>query len=309
MRFAIYGTGGVGGYYGARLAAAGHDVHFIARGAQLAALRSQGLKLLSPLGDAFIEHPQATDDPRSVGPVDCVILGVKTWQVGEAAEAMRPLVSENTLVLPLLNGVESPDQLAAALGAAHVLGGLTKVFSRIESPGVIRHFNAFARIDFGELAGGRSERAERLRAALAGPGIEVETSVDIRTELWKKLVIVTSWAGLGALARSPIGVMRSLPETRGLIERAVDEGIAVGVARGHAIGTDFKGDLWRMYDALPAEATASMQRDIMEGRPSELDAWNGAIVRLGAAAGVATPVHRFTYFTLLPMERRARRLA
>ncbi|MDA8107695.1 MAG: 2-dehydropantoate 2-reductase [Betaproteobacteria bacterium] len=306
MRFAIYGTGGIGGYFGARLAEAGHDVHFIARGAQLAALHAKGLKLLSPLGDVFLDRPQATDDPRKIGEVDCVILGVKTWQVREAAEAMRPLVGRDTVVLPLLNGVEASDQLAEVLGGAHVLGGLAKVFSKIESPGVIRHFNTFARIDFGELAGGRSARAERLRQALARPGIDVAASEDIRTELWKKLVIVSSWAGLGALARSPIGALRTLPETRELIDRAIDEGIDVGVARGHAIEAGFKAELWRIYDALPADATASMQRDIMEGKPSELDAWNGAIVRFGAAAGVETPVHEFTCYALLPMERRAR---
>ncbi|HVC11257.1 MAG TPA: 2-dehydropantoate 2-reductase [Burkholderiales bacterium] len=309
MRFAIYGSGGVGGYFGARLAAAGHDVHFIARGAQLEAMRRAGLRLLSPLGDVHIAAPRATSEPREVGAVDAVIVAVKTWQVPEAALAMRPLVGPETVALPLLNGVEAPDQLAEVLGAAHVLGGLTKVFSRIEAPGVIRHFNDFAHLELGELAGGRSERTERLRAALVKAGIDAEASADIRSELWKKLVIVSSWAGLGALARSPMGVLRALPETRALIDRAMDEGIAVGAARGHALEAGFKTGLWRFYGAMPAEATASMQRDIMDGKPSELEAWNGAVVRFGAAAGVATPVHAFTYGALLPMERRARGLA
>jgi 2-dehydropantoate 2-reductase len=306
MRFAIYGTGGIGGYFGARLAEAGHDVHFIARGAQLEAMLRVGLMVVSPLGDVHLRVPNATSDAREVGEVDAVIVAVKTWQVGEAAEAMRPLVGRDTVLLPLLNGVEASDQLAEVLGGAHVLGGVAKVFSKIEKPGVIRHFNAFARVELGELLGGRSARAAALRDALAKAGIDAVLCEDIRSELWKKLVIVTSWAGLGALARSPIGVLRALPETRDLIDRAMDESIEVGVARGHALEAGFKTEVWRVYDALPAEATASMQRDIMEGRPSELDAWNGAVVRFGAAAGVETPVHEFTCHALLPMERRAR---
>jgi 2-dehydropantoate 2-reductase len=306
MRFAIFGAGGLGAYYGARLAQAGHEVGFVARGAQLAALKKDGLRLASPLGDVHLESPVASADPGELGVADVVIVAVKTWQLPEAARAMRPLVGPATMVVPFLNGVEAPDVLAEALGASHVLGGLSKVFSMLESPGVVRHFNPGAYVEFGELGGGASPRAEALRAAFAQAKVEAKVSADIRTELWKKLVTVSSWAGLGALARSPMGVLRGIPETRALIERAMDEGIAVGLCRGHALFEAFKDELWRFYDALPAEATASMQRDLMAGRPSELDAWNGAIVRFGAACGVDTPVHAFTYQALLPMERRAR---
>jgi 2-dehydropantoate 2-reductase len=306
MRFAIFGAGGLGAYYGARLAEAGHEVGFVARGAQLAALKKDGLKLSSPLGDVHLRNPVATADPGELGVADAVIVAVKTWQLPEAAQAMRPLIGPATMVVPFLNGVEAPDALAAALGASHVLGGLSKVFSLLESPGVVRHVSPGAYVEFGELEGGASQRAEALRAAFARAKVDAKVSEDIRTELWKKLVTVSSWSGLGALARSPMGVLRSIPETRTLIDRAVDEGIAVGLCRGHALYESFKDELWRYYDALPAEATASMQRDIMAGKPSELDAWNGAIVRFGAACGVDTPVHAFTYHALLPMERRAR---
>jgi len=308
MRFAIFGAGGLGGYYGARLAEAGHEVAFIARGAQLEAMRSSGLKVFSPLGDLHLKKPTATSEPQEIGPVDAVVVAVKTWQVADAARAMRPMIGAETMVVPFLNGVEAPDELAAILGAEHVLGGLSKVFSLIEAPGVIRHFNPGAYVEIGELGGGLSKRVEALRAAFEQAGAQAEASADIRSALWKKLLTVSSWAGLGALSRSPMGVLRDLPETHALIDRAMDEGIAVGARRGHPIDADYKRELWTFYAAMPADATASMQRDIIAGRPSELDAWNGAIVRFGAATGVDTPVQTFTYRALLPMERRARGL-
>ena len=306
MKFAIFGAGGLGAYYGARLAAAGHEVGFVARGAQLEAMQRNGLRVLSPLGDLHLEKPRVTSDPAALGVADAVIVAVKTWQVADAARGMKPLVGAQTMVVPFLNGVEAPDELARTLGAAHVLGGLSKVFSLVESPGVVRHVNPGAYVEFGELASGASARAEALREAFARAGVEAKVSADIRTELWKKLVTVTSWAGLGALARSPMGVIRKHPETRALIDRAMDEGIAIGLCRGHALFEAFKTDLWRFYDSLPEGATASMQRDLMAGKPSELDAWNGALVRFGAECGVETPVHAFTYHALLPLERRAR---
>lgn len=306
MRFAIVGAGGLGGYYGARLAEAGHDVAFIARGAQLEAMRRNGLKLISPLGDAHLAKPTATHDPKEIGPVDVVVVAVKTWQVADAARAMQPLIKADTIVVPFLNGVEAPDELADIVGAQHVIGGLSKVFSLIEAPGVIRHFNPGAYVEIGELGGGLSKRVETLRAAFEQSRAQAKASADIRTELWKKLLTVSSWAGLGALSRSPMGVLRGQPETHALIDRAIDEGIAVGARRGYPIGADTKRELWKFYEAMPADATASMQRDIMAGKPSELDAWNGAIVRFGVETGVDTPVQAFTYHALLPMERRAR---
>ena len=306
MRFAIFGAGGLGGYYGARLAQAGHAVSFVARGKQLEAMRAKGLKVLSPLGDLQLAQPRVSSDPLELGQVDCVIVAVKTWQVVEAAHAMRPLLGPSTTVLPFLNGVEAPDQLAEVLGAQRVLGGLSRVFAMIEAPGVIRHANQDATIELGELGGGQTPRARALRDAFAAAGVDAKLSGDIRSALWAKLVTVTSWAGLGALSQSAMGTLRTYPETRALIDRAMTEGIAVGIARGHDLARSFKEELWRYYDSLPVGATASMQRDILAGRPSELDAWNGAIVRLGAETGLETPVHRFTYHALLPMERRAR---
>ena len=308
MRIAIYGAGGLGGFYGARLACAGNDVAFIARGAHLAAMRERGLRVTSPLGGMHLPEPVATDNPADVGPVDLVLVAVKTWQIPEVGAAMGPLIGERTVVLPFLNGVEASDELAAAVGAERVLGGLSKVFSKIEAPGVIQHFTPNVFVAFGELDGADSERVRALVDVFSAAGVDAEASPAIRLELWKKLLLVSSWAGLGALARSPMGVMRGEPGTRALVDRSMDEGLAVARATGHAIDAAYKDEMWAFYGAMPAGATASMQRDIMDGRPSELDAWNGAICRFGARAAVDTPVHSFTYHTLLPMERRARGL-
>ena len=309
MRIAIYGAGGLGGFYGARLACAGNDVGFIARGAHLEAIRERGLQVTSPLGDMHLRRPVATDDPSDIGPVDLVVVAVKTWQIADAAAAMEPLLGRHTVVLPFLNGVEASDELASVIGPERVLGGLSTVFSKIESPGVIHHFTPNVFVAFGELDGTDSERVRALLEVFSAAGVDAEVSPAIRVELWKKLLLVSSWAGLGALARSPMGVVREEPGIRSLIDRSMEEGLAVARATGHDIDLSYKDEMWAFYRTMPAGATASMQRDIMDGRPSELDAWNGAVCRFGARAGVETPVHSFTYHMLLPMERRARGLS
>ena len=309
MKIAIYGAGGLGGYYGARLAGAGNDVAFIARGAHLEAIRKRGLQISSPLGDMHLPNPVATDDPADIGPVDLVVVAVKTWQIPEVATAMGPLLDRDTVVLPFLNGVEASDELAAVIGPERVLGGLSKVFSKIESPGVIHHFTANVFVAFGELDGTDSERVRSLLDVFSAAGVDADASPAIRVELWKKLLLVSSWAGLGALARSPMGVVREEPEIRSLIGRSMEEGLAVARATGHDIDLSYQDEMWAFYRMMPSGATASMQRDIIDGRPSELDAWNGAVCRFGVRAGVETPVHSFTYHMLLPMERRARGLS
>ena len=309
MRIAIFGAGGLGGYYGARLVQAGNDVSFIARGMHLAAIREQGLKILSPLGDAHLEGLHISDDPADIGPVEVVIVAVKTWQIPEVARAMAPLLDERTVVVPYLNGVEAADGLAAVIGEEHVVGGLSKVFAMVESPGVIRHFHTEAHVEMGELGGGVSDRIHALCTVFEDAGVGSSASADIRSALWKKLLMVASWSGLGALAGSPMGVMRGDPQIRALVDQSMDEGIAVGQARGHAVDAAFKEELWAFYEAMPESATSSMMRDILAGRPSELDAWNGAIVRFGIETGVATPVQHMTYHLLKPMEDRARAAA
>jgi 2-dehydropantoate 2-reductase len=307
MRIAIFGTGGVGGYFGGRLAQAGEDIVFIARGRHLQALQEKGLRVESVLGNFTMQPVQATDDPAAVGEVDVILVAVKAWQVPEAAEAMRPLVGPETFVVPLQNGVEAPAQLAAALGQAHVLGGLCRIISAITGPGHIQHTGIDPYLAFGELDNQRSQRVERLRAALArAHGLVVEVPADIQVAMWRKFFLIAPWSGVGAVTRAPIGIFRSLPETRQMLEQAMAEVAAVAQARGIVLPHGLVEQTMAFIDGLPAEGTASMQRDIMEGRPSELEAQNGAVVRLGREAGVATPVNSFIYHSLLPLELRAR---
>ncbi len=306
MRIAVFGAGGVGGYFGGRLAQAGEEVVFIARGAHLQALQTQGLQVESVLGNFVVQPVQATDDPRQVGVVDAVLVAVKAWQVPEVAEAMRPLLRPATCAVPLQNGVEAPEQLVAVLGPTHVVGGVCGLVSFIVAPGHIRHAAGVPFVQLGELDNRPSERLDRLRQAFEQAKVQIELPADIQCALWMKFLFITPWSGLGALTRAPIGVWRSLPETHRLSEQAVCEVLAVACARGVAVPVDALQKTMALLDSVPPEATASLQRDVMAGRPSELEAQIGAVVRLGEAAGVATPLHAFIYASLLPLERRAR---
>lgn len=311
MKIAVYGTGSVGGYFGGKLAQAGEDVTFIARGAHLDAIRRNGLRIESIKGDFTIQPAAATQDPSAVGPVDVVIVGVKTWQVPEAAVAMRPLVGPDTLVVPLQNGVDATEQLAGVLDASrprpHVIGGLCRIVSMVVGPGVIRHAGMEPYIAFNRLDGRVDERVKLLEAAFARAGVNVEVPSDVTAALWSKFVFIASFSGVGAVTRVTAGVLRSIPETRALLEAAAAEIMEVGSARGVSLPADVVPRTLAMVDALPENGTASMQRDIMSGRPSELEAQNGAVVRLGSEAGVETPVNTFLYASLLPQELAARK--
>jgi 2-dehydropantoate 2-reductase len=307
MRIAIFGTGGVGGYFGGRLAQAGEDVVFIARGDHLQAMSKHGLRVDSINGDFVLKSVQATDDPAEVGMVDMDLLGVKAWQAPEVAEAIRPMVGSETVVLPLQNGVEAPSQLAAVLGDEHVLGGLCGLITFIVEPGHIHHVGANPFIRFGELNNRPSERVERLNRAFdRASGLNAEILPDIQVALWEKFLFVTPWSGVGAVTRSPLGIIRDQPGTRQMLEQTMGEIYNVGRAHNIALPKDIIGKTMDFVDSLPPEGTASMQRDIINGRPSELEAQNGAVVRLGQQVGVETPINAFIYNSLLPMEMRAR---
>jgi 2-dehydropantoate 2-reductase len=307
MRIAIFGTGGVGGYFGGRLAQAGEDVIFMARGQQLQALRTHGLRVDSPQGDFAIASVQATDNPDEIGAVDLVLLGVKAWQVPEAAQAIRPLIGPQTVVLPLQNGVEAPAQLAAVLGAEHVIGGLCRIISFVAGPGHIRHAGADPFIQFGELDNGRRDRVEKLRQTFAKTvGVTAEISPDIQVAMWQKFLLIVGWSGMGAITRAPVGTYLSLPQTRHMLQGVMQEVWSVAHAHNIALPADSVDKTLTFMDGLPADGTASMQRDIMEGRPSELESQNGAVVRLGQAVGVETPLNAFIYHSLLPLELKAR---
>ncbi|MCW8889772.1 MAG: 2-dehydropantoate 2-reductase [Sedimenticola sp.] len=306
MKLAIYGSGGVGGYFGGRLAQVGQDVTFIARGEHLRAMQERGLYVQSINGDFHIAAPRVTANPAEVGPVDMVLVAVKSWQVTEAAEAMQPMMGPDTAVVSLLNGVEAVDQLGAVLGQERVLGGVTKIFSFIDQPGQIKHIGHEPTLVLGEQSGGHSERLERLVDVLKEAGIQVELPPSILVELWKKFLFTTGWGGLGAISRSPIGVLREEPATRAIIAACMQETAAVAEVAGIALPDDIIDLTWSFIEGLEPTGTSSLQRDIAAGRPSEIDAWNGAVVRIGRRLGVATPTHDLIVGSLVPLERRAR---
>jgi len=307
VRFAIIGVGGVGGYVGARLADAGHEVLLVARGAHGAAIAGAGLHLHSPLGDTRIHPARVTDDPSGSDPVDCVILAVKAWQVAEAARTAAPLLGPGAMALTLQNGVEAPERAARVLGRERVLGGVAKIISFVGSPGHIEHTGVPPALIIGELGGGTSARVERLQAALGmARGLDVSVASDIERALWEKYIFIASWAGVGAVTRAPLGVVRSVPETRRLIEGAAEELERVARARGVRLEAGAAQAVMAFVDRLPPDGTASLQRDIAAGRPSELDDLTGAAVRLGAEAFVPTPINAFLLGALAPLEQRAR---
>lgn len=307
MKVAVFGAGGVGGYYGGRLAQAGHDVVFIARGAHLDGMRASGLRVDSPAGDFVIKPVNATDDPAEVGVVDAVIVAVKSWQVEECAHAMKPMLGAHTLVLPLQNGIDAPEVLAAVLADSQVLGGACGISAFIEGPGHIRHVAVDPYIQFGALDNSPHEGMEQLRAAFAeakacGP----EICDDIQATMWQKFLGVAPIGAIGAITRAPMGVIVPDAQTNELIEAAKREIWEVGRALGVNWASDAIERVSAVHASVPFATTASMARDIVDGRPSELDAQVGAIVRLGGKLGVDTPVNRFVYDCLMPQERRAR---
>ena len=306
MRIAILGAGSVGGYFGGRLAQAGEDVVFIARGEHLNVMLKSGLRVDSINGDFVVPSVQATDDPSTIGTVDLVLVGVKAWQVSEAAEAIRPMVGPKTVVLPLQNGLEAPVKLSAVVGDQHVLGGLCGLFCYVAGPGHIVHAGTDPFVKFGELDNHRSQRVELLLDTFKRAGVTAVIPPDIQVAMWMKFLLITAWSGVGAVTRAPAGIWRSLPETRRMAEQSLREIIAVAAACDVALPENALEMTMTVYDGLVPESTASLQRDVMQGRPSELDAQIGAVVRFGQKAGVPTPWNIFIYNSLLPMELRAR---
>lgn len=307
MRIAVFGAGGVGGYFGGRLAEAGESVAFVARGAHLAALRRDGLRVESLAGDFTVRPVEAAEDPAALGAADVVLVAVKAWQVPEAARALGPLLRADSVVLPLQNGVEAADQIAAVVGSERVLGGLCRILAFQAGPGLIRHTGVAPRVEFAERDGRASARVAALRATFErARGLSVEVPVDIEAAVWEKFLFIAPVSGVGAVTRMPVGVVRKNAESRKLLEAAMAEVLALARRRGVALAGDAVAKTMRYVDSMPEEATASMQRDILEGRPSELDAQTGTIVRLGRAAGVAVPINEMIYASLVGLERRAR---
>ena len=306
MRIAIFGAGGIGGYLGGRLSQAGEEVVLIARGEHLQAIKEHGLRVDSIKGD-FVANPAlATDDPTEAEPVDAVILGVKAWQVLDAAKAMRPMIGPETFVVPMQNGVEATAQLASVLGEKSVVVGLGGLVSYIVGPGHILHAGGEPYVSFGESDNSTSERTQNLLEAFKNAGVTANIPANIQAALWAKLALMAVNSGIGAITRVPTGQWRSVAGSWKMAQQVAQEVLAVAAGKGIAMPSDSLASTVARLEASAPNSTSSMQRDLMEGRFSELEVQTGAVVRLGLEAGVPTPVNTFIYNSLLPQEMNAR---
>jgi 2-dehydropantoate 2-reductase len=304
MRFAIFGSGAVGGYYGAKLAQHGHDVTFIARGEHLQAIRERGLEVRSPLGDFIVESPAESDTAR-VGPVDVVIFAVKCYANDMAIPMLPPLVGDSTSVLTLQNGVDSAGEIASVIGEGPTLAGATYIATAIESPGLIVQTGTHRRIVFGEAFGARGEVSDRvaaIRDAMVGADILAEAVPDARGPLWEKFVYLAPFAGFTGAARLPIGPIREQPAMRRLVLAASKEVEDVARAEGVDLPDHLQDNLTSYIDAIPASTRSSLLIDLQQGKPIEVEALQGSVMRRGEAVGVATPIMSTLYALLKPYE-------
>jgi 2-dehydropantoate 2-reductase len=299
MRIAVMGAGGVGGYFGGRLAQAGHDVSFVARGAHLAAMKARGLTLKSPLGDATVKV-RATEDPAELGTADVVLFAVKLWDTESAAAQIRPLVASGGVVLPFQNGVESIERVGRVLGPEHVMGGAAYIASRIGEPGVIVQTGTMARLRFGPVLPSQNKMAEAFLAACKDAKIEAELTDDIVRVLWEKFVLLVSISATTTVARSSVGVVRGDPDLRWLLENCMRETWALGRKRGVALADDFVAQTLKFVDGLPAEMRASMAADLEAGGRLEAPWLSGAVARMSRDAGLEAPANRAVFAALKP---------
>jgi len=305
MKIAIIGSGAVGGYFGAKLVKTGFQVSFLARGQQLQAIKTHGLRIKSILGDFEVPTPKASDSIKELGPSDLILLSVKAWQVKEVSTQLLDIVHPQSLVLPLQNGVLAADELASDIDESQVLGGVCRIISKIESPGVINHFGATPSIVFGSLKNTAPGKLDQVKEVLDQAGIHCKLSPDIRAEIWRKFGFICT-GGLMAVARSPLGEIRQLDETRAMMVDLILEICALADTMAIDMETDFLPKTMGFIDNLPPETTFSMARDIWDGNPSELDYLNGAVVQLATKHQVEVPINKFVYNILKPLELKAR---
>lgn len=308
MNIVIYGTGGVGGYFGVRLAQAGNNVTFIARGKHLEAIQEKGLLLKSIKGYYLVYPAKATSDISEISKIDLILICVKTWQLAEVAKKMRPFLSENTMVLPLLNGVENINVLTSILDKKHVLGGLCKVVSKVEDYGVINHLTYDPTIVFGELNNIHTERALAVEEIFLKAGIKTKLASDIQKEIWTKFLFISTVSAIGALTRATIGEMISSSELKEIMYQTSEEIVAIAKKKGINLPENIIEEQFQVIESQPYNTTSSLQRDMMEDKPSELESQNGTIVKMGIELGIQTPVNSFIYYCLLPQEKKARGL-
>ena len=306
MKIVIYGTGGVGGYFGARLAQAGNAVTFIARGKHMEAIQKNGLQLISPKGDYLVFPANATDNIAEVTDTDLILVCVKTWQLEAAAKEINRVLNEKTMVISLLNGVNNAEVLGSLIDKKHLLGGLCKVVSKIEDFGVINHISFEPTIVFGELNNEKTERALLLEKVLLDAGFTAKLAENIQTEIWSKFLFISTISAIGALTRATIGEIIASPQLRKMMRQTADEIVAVAKEKGVYLSETIVKQQFKMIESQPYNTTSSLQRDMMEGKPSELEAQTGTVVKMGLELGIPTPVNSFMYDSLLPQENKAR---
>ena len=305
MKIAIIGSGGVGGYFGAKLAKAGNDVTFLARGAHLEALNKNGLIVKSVDGDFKVDNIKATDKISGIQKADMIIIGVKAWQVSEIAKDLHHIIKKDTVILPLQNGVLAIKELKEHINDKHIIGGLCRIISKIESPGVIIHLGIKPTIVFGEPNHSLSERVLKIKTIFDQSGINNYISEEIEVELWKKFLFICS-GGLLAITRSTYGELREEKETRKMFLDLFNEVYQLANKIGIDVPSEISDRSVTFIDSLPYDSVASMARDIWAGNPSEIEYQNGTVVKLAEKFGVDVPINRFIYQCILPMEKKAR---
>jgi len=306
MNILIYGTGGVGGYFGGRIADAGYKVSMIARGEHLEAIQQNGLEVESINGNFRVEPFLATDDLSKVPSPDLIILGIKSWQIPKAAIALKPFVKEETMILPLQNGANNVENLLEVFPEKNIIGGLCNIVTFVTGPGQIKHASRDPLITFGELDNSKSERILQLKEIFDDSKITNIIPENIQIEIWQKFLFITTVSGLGGLTRASIDILRESEYLYDLMKNTAKEILAVANAKGIRLSQKNYDWAFEVIQKLPAGTTASTQRDIMNGKPSELENFNGYIVKEGKRLGIATPVNEFVYECLLPMEKKAR---
>lgn len=307
MNIVVFGAGGVGGYFGGKLAQAGNNVTFIVRGKHLEAIKNNGL-LVKSVGGDFKVHPNVTHDVSSISNIDLVILGVKSWQVEGVAAQLKPIINKNTLVLPLQNGADNADKLRTVLSHENVLAGFCKIVSRLEAPGIIDHFAFDPEIVFGEYNNENTSRIKKIGKLFDNANIKNIISEDIHLDIWKKFLFIVTISGIGAITRSVYGDIRTDDSLRQIMYQTANEIVAVANAKGIALTNNDIEMILKVIDNFNHDTTASMQRDFMAGHPSELENFNGYIVKQGKELHITTPTNSFIYHCLLPQEKKARGL-
>jgi len=306
MKIAVLGTGGVGGYFGGMLAKAGNDVTFLARGAHLKAIQQNGLTVKSMYGDFTVKAVKATDDIKTIGSPDLVLVALKAWQVKDIAKQLSPILNPDTIIIPLQNGVLAADELKEYINHEQIVGGLCRIISKIEAPGVINHSGIEPTLIFGELNKTKTERVQQVKTVFDNANIHSILTDDITAELWKKFIIICV-SGLLAVTKTNYGELRALKETRKLMIELLKEVFHLSQKAGVGIESDFVEKATAFIDTYPADSTSSLTRDVWEGKPSEIEYQNGTVVTLAEKYGVDVPVNRFVYSCILPMDIKARR--